>query len=150
MRKLMLIFCLVAGANLFGQAADVNPKAETLLTNFMKALMIQDANTSATECLKYVHKSLMNKAGSDLTQDLRNFSFKKAHDNAKFYSIPVKITRVKKTAVTAIGFKETGEKGEVHDYFISKIDDKNGLPAPVKIFFPSNGGDPKISYMGSL
>jgi hypothetical protein len=88
--------------------------------------------------------------GNDLTTDIRQFSFKKAHSNAKFYQIPVKITRIRPTRVTAIGFEETAEKGSVVDYFISKKEGGNGLPAPIKIFFPADGGTPKISYMGSL
>lgn len=134
----------------FAQNLEVNPKAEILLNDFIKALSIQDANESAKECLKYVHKSLKNTTGEDLTKDLRDFSFKKAHSNAKFYASPVKITRVRKNKVTAIGFQETGEKGDEYSYFISKKNGVNGMPAPVNIFFPADGGEPKISYMGSL
>ncbi|MDP2388211.1 MAG: hypothetical protein Q8M29_17690 [Bacteroidota bacterium] len=150
MKTIVALFLLFLFSSSIAQNIEVNPKAETLLNDFMKALAIKDADESAKECLKYVHKSLKNASGDDLTKDLRNFSFKKAHDNVKFYANPVKITRVRKNGVTAIGFKETGEKGDEYSYFISKKSDVKGMPAPVNIFFPADGGEPKISYMGSL
>lgn len=125
-------------------------KAVAVLNKFMNALMIEDADASAQEVMKYTHISLHNGDRTDLTQDLRSFSFKKAHDNAKFYQIPVKITRVRETKVSAIGYDETAQKGKVIDYFVAKKAGVNGMPAPVKIFFPADGSEPKISYMGSL
>jgi hypothetical protein len=61
----------------------------------------------------------------------------------------VKITRIRRTGVSAIGFRETAEKGKVTDYFVAKKDGVNGMPAPVKIFFPEGGGEPKISYVAA-
>lgn len=150
MKKLItLLFCL----NFFfgiSQNQEIDKRAETLLNDFMKALLIEDFDASSKACLKYVHKSLINKTGDNLTKDLLDFSFKKAHSNAKFYASPVVISRVRKNKVTAIGFKETGEKGEEYSYFINKKAGVNGMPAPVNIFFPADGSAPKISYMGSL
>jgi len=143
------LLCLSFFASL-AQTPEVDKRAEALLNDFMKALLIEEADASAKACLKYVHKSLINTSGDDLTKDLRDFSFKKAHSNAKFYANPVKITRVRKNKVTAIGFKETGENGTEYSYFISKKEGVNGMPAPVNIFFPADGSAPKISYMGSL
>lgn len=144
---LMLIF-IGASSGTFQDQTD--PKAEKLLNDFMTALLISESNASAKECLKHVHKSLKNDAQTDLTSDLRRFSFKKAHDNARFYQVPVKITRVRPKNITAIGFGKTAEKGKVVDYFIAKKEGENGMPAPVSIFFPEGSGEPKISYMGSL
>src|SRR4051812_4438297 len=99
MKKLIFFLILSLSAYGAGTSKDClddkpDPKVEVLLNNFINALLIADENGSAKECLKYTHKSLWNSAGTDLTQDLRRFSFKKAHDNAKFYQVPVKITRV--------------------------------------------------------
>lgn len=127
-----------------------DPVAVKLVDDFMDALRIADEDASAKATLPLVHKSLLNPAKDDLSQDLRRFSFKKAHDNAKFYAAPVKVTRVRKTGITAIGFKQTAEAGSVVDYFVAKKDGVNGMPAPVRIFFPKDGGAPKIAYMGSL
>jgi len=129
-------------------ASEPEPAAIGLLNNFMAALQIEDLEQSVKESTKYLHKSLLSKAGDDISPDLRRMGFKKARDNVKLYDVPVKITRVRPTGATSIGFKETAEKGKVVDYMLEKKGGK-GLPAPVKIFFPETG-DPKIAYLGSL
>jgi hypothetical protein len=144
--------CL-ATATHAAEAADdppPDPAAVQLLNDFMQALSVSDEDASAKATMKHVHKSLLNPAGDDLSSDLRRFSFKKAHDNAKFYASPVKITRIRKTGISAIGFKQTAEAGRVDDYFLAKKEGVNGMPAPVRVFFPKSGGAPKIAYMGSL
>jgi hypothetical protein len=151
MRKLFFIWIFwISASNLLAQDVSIDATCEKVLNQFMEALMIENADESAKEVMKFAHKSLYNASGTDLSKDLRSFSFKKAHDNAKFYQIPVKITRVRKTGVTAIGYGDTAEKGTVYDYFIAKRVGVNGMPAPIKVFLPANGGEPKISYMGSL
>lgn len=134
------------------EVEKADPKAVQLLNDFFAALAVADENASAKACLAVVHKSLMNAAKDDLTSDLRRFSFKKAHDNAKFYAQPVKITRIRPKNISGIGAKSNGtaELGAVHDYFVAKKEGTAGLPAPVQVFFPQGGGDPKIAYMGSL
>lgn len=131
-----------------GNARDKS--GEELLNQFMTALLIADEGASAKEVMKVTHKSKWAKDGSDLSPDLRRFSFHKAHDNAKFYASPVKITRVRETSMSGVGFKETAEAGSVVDYFVKKKEGVNGMPAPVKVFFPKGGGAPKILDMGSL
>jgi len=155
--KLILVFfviSLIIGLSHITPAypADVkpNPKAEVLLNKFLQALLTGDENASVKAVMPLVHKSLLSNDKKDLSPDLRLYSFKKAHRNARHYSLPVKITRVRKTGVTAIGFKETAEAGIVYDYFISKKKGIGGLPSPVKVFVPKNGGELKISYMGGL
>lgn len=130
----------------------VDARAEKLLNDFLAALTSHQDNMDAAvkAALPHLHKTLLASGGNDVTNDLRNFSFKKAWSNAKFYAQPVKITRIRKTGTTAIGFRETAEKGKVMDYFVAKADGVNGMPAPVKVFFPDGGGEPKISYVGSL
>lgn len=127
-------------------------RAEKLLNDFLAALTQNPDNMDAAvkAALPFLHKSLLAPGGGDVTSDLRNFSFKKAWSNAKFYAQPVKITRIRRTGTSAIGFGVTAEKGRVTDYFVGKREGVNGMPAPVKIFFPEGGGEPKISYVGSL
>jgi hypothetical protein len=134
-------------------AADASARdkqAEELLNKFMAALAIASEDESAKALLPLTHRSLHLKDGSDLSQDLRRFSFHKAHDNAKFYASPVKITRVRPNNLSGIGFKETAELGTSVDYFIAKKAGVNGMPAPVKVFFPKDGGAPTVHYMGSI
>lgn len=153
--KYLFLLALTFAMALPSQAQDlpvksIDERIVPLLNNFMNALLIADSDASAQECLKYVHVSLMNASKSDLTQDLRMYSFKKAHDNAKFYSVPVVITRVRKSKVTGIGFGETAQLGTTLSIFISKKPGVNGMPAPIEVFLPADGSEPKISYMGSL
>lgn len=130
----------------------VDPRAEKLLNDFLAALTAnpQSLDAAAKAALPHLHKSILAPGGDDISADLRRFSFKKAWENARFYAQPVKITRIRKTGTSAIGFRETAEKGRVVDYFVGKKEGVNGMPAPVKIFFPEGGGAPKISYVGSL
>lgn len=124
--------------------------AETLLNDFMNALLLEDFSQSAVAVLPFVHKSLLSGSKDGLSRDLLDFSFKKAHSNARFYEVPVKITEVRNTKVTGIGFRETAEAGEERKYWIAKRAGVNGMPAPINVFFPADGGPPKINYMGSL
>lgn len=121
-----------------------------LLNATMTALLIEDEAESAKAILLYVHKSLKKAGGAELTTDVRQFSFKKAHDNAKFYAFPVQVTRARENAVTGIGFGDTAEMGRTEDHFLAKKEGQAGLPAPMTVFIPASGGPPKVSYLGSL
>ena len=129
---------------------DVDPRAVRLLNDFMQALSVEDPGASARALLPFVHASLKSAAGDDLSRDLLQFGHKKAHANARHYAVPVQVTRVRTTSTTGIGFGDTAEAGRVDDYFIAKRAGVNGMPAPVKVFFPADGGAPLVSYMGSL
>lgn len=110
----------------------------------------RDEEAAAAAIVPYLHKSLLDASGARLTTDVRSFSFKKAHGSAGLYGVPVTITRVRPSAVTAIGFGPTGEQGRSIDYFVAKRPGVNGMPAPVTVFFPAGGGPPKVAYLGSL
>ena len=127
-------------------------QAANLLNTFIEALLIEDFNVSAKTVFPLTHKSNYNRSHTELSSDLLNFSFKKAHANAKFYQAPVLITRVQDLKTTEIGHPSynSHEKGIERKYWIDKKPGVNGMPAPIAIFFPADGGAPKISYMGSL
>jgi hypothetical protein len=101
------------------------------------------------KAVKYFHKSHYDNTGANLKADRLRFSFKKGSGDLKFYDCPVKITRVRKTGTTAIGFKETGEKGAVYDYFLAKKAGVSGMPAQIRIFVSETGGI-WIDDVGSL
>lgn len=153
---LLSLFVLVGAAANAGAAepapasapADQEAAAKAMLDGFIAALQLADFEQAAKGALPFLHKSLLNKTGDDLSGDLRKVGFKKAHSNAKQYAHPVKIARVRPTGAVSVGFKDTAEPGIVHDYFIAKKD--GGLPSPIKVFFPAAGGAPKVSYLGSL
>lgn len=110
----------------------------------------RDEEAAAAAIVPYLHKSLLDATGAHLTTDVRSFSFKKAHGAAGLYAVPVTITRVRPSAVTAIGHGPTGEQGRTVDYFVAKRAGVAGMPAPVTVFFPVGGGPPKVAYLGSL
>lgn len=128
----------------------VDARAVDLLNRFLEALAVEDPERSARALVPLVHASLRAPGGADLSRDLRQFSFKKAHDNARHYARPVEVTRVRRTNTTALGAGPGATAGRVDDYFIGKRAGVNGMPAPVKIFFPADGSAPTIAYMGSL
>jgi hypothetical protein len=148
---LMLCFCLHF-FHLPAAAQTLSPdqRAVDLLNKMMGALLIENEEESAKAVKLLVHKSLLAPDGRSLSRDVREFSFRKAHSGAKLYSAPVVVTRVRQRSLTAIGFQETAEEGTEFDYFIAKKEGVAGLPAPVRVFFPKNGNEPRISYMGSL
>jgi len=123
-----------------------------LLNHFMEKLLLQDFDESAAAVMPYVHKSNYNASGTALDNDLLSFSFKKAHQNAKFYTYPVRITRSQNLKTTGIGHpsRGTAEQGHEIKYWISKKSGVSGMPAPLVVFFPADGGQATISYMGSL
>lgn len=120
------------------------------LQNFVNSLLDADFNTAAKKAMQQIHKSDYAKDGTSLKQDRLNFSFKKAWQNAKFYENPIKITRVQKTNLTGIGFKETAQAGTSYKVWIGKKQGVSGLPAPIYVFFPADGGEPKLHDYGSL
>lgn len=109
-----------------------------------------DPDAAAHAIVPLVHRSLLDGAGRDLSTDVRQFSFKKAHTDAGHYENPIRVTRTRVGSSTALGYGAAAEKGQTVDYFIAKRDEGKGMPAPVTIFFPASGGPPKIAYLGSL
>jgi hypothetical protein len=125
--------------------------AEQLLSATLAALQQnRDEDAAVRAIVPYVHRSLLDATGAQLTTDVRQFSFKKAFGAAPLYGVPVKVTRTRPSNVTAIGFGATAERGRSVDYFVAKRDGQPGMPAPVTVFFPESGGAPKVSYLGSL
>lgn len=111
----------------------------------MNALAEPDPDRAAQAVMPYVHSELMNGDKSGLSNDVRQFSFKKAHSNARFYKVPVEITRAREPSNRPLS-----EPGRTIDYFIAKRPGVDGMPAPIPVFFPANGGPAKIAYLGNL
>jgi len=132
------------------EAAD--PKAVAKIEQFLKILVdsptIEEAAKKVVEA-NLVHISMLDKNDkSKLNADKMRFSFKKAYDSAKFYQ--PKVTRVLKTSTTAVGFKETAQKGSLYKYWVAKKDGQAGLPAPLQIFVAEGGAEPVLYDFGSL
>jgi len=125
-------------------------RGEALVNKLMKALSIKDEKERIKAIIPLVHKSLLNSSGDDLNKSVKEFSFKKASAAVSLYQIPVKITRVAKGKNSGVGFGDTAEAGRSDRFFVAKRNGVVGLPAPIVVFFPVDGGEPKIVNMGSL
>ena len=128
-------------------------RAVEVINAFMQATTANaDLQAAAIAVLPFVHSSLMNRDRNNLGQDELNYQFKKAHSNAGFYRIPVVVTRIQQLNTSEIGHPSVGtyERGRERKYWVAKREGVAGLPAPIVVFFPESGGDPKISYVGSL
>ncbi|MBI3394825.1 MAG: hypothetical protein HY042_03220 [Spirochaetia bacterium] len=81
---------------------------------------------------------------------MKQFSYKRAVQNLKFYDVPPRLHQVHTLGVQTVGGSKNAEKGRRDKYFIKKKEGQNGMPAPVHIFFPEGGGEPKILDFGSF
>ncbi len=156
-----LSFILLACMGIFSQfsatAQDIplkqfDKRGIAVIDSFMTALMNHQDNemAAASAALPFIHRSEYDNTGTNLKRDRLDFSFKKAWQNAKFYKWYVQPTMVQKQNLTAIGFGETAEAGTAYKVWIAKKDGVGGLPAPLNVFFPADGSEPKLYYYGSL
>lgn len=149
--------CFLISAAAFGLAPlalavekiEPDPAAVELLNRLLLALLLEDPDQRLAAVLPLVHKSLLTSNGKDLARSTKDFSYKKACAGAKLYVQPVEITEVHKGKVLTIGFQETAESGRTDKYFLAKKAGVGGLPAPIHVFWDSQG-KPKVTNMGSL
>lgn len=123
---------------------------EKLVNELMQALLIKEEQARVEAVIPLVHKSLLSASGDDLDPSVKAFSFRRASNAVRLYGIPVKITRVARGSDITVGFGGTAEAGRSDRFFVAKREGVAGLPAPIHVFFPANGGGPKILNMGSL
>lgn len=148
---LVFAFILMAVAHSMAiEKISPDPKGVELVNKLLSALSISDGDERMKAVVPLVHKSMLTGDGRELDRNTRDFSYKKACSNVKFYEQPARVTQVHKGNTYTIGFAETAEKGRSDKYFIAKKPGVAGMPAPVIIFWPENGGEPKVVNMGSL
>ena len=156
-----IIFTLLAGTailvqlSVHGQDIPLNKfdqRGIEVINSFMTALVDNqtDEMAAAKSALSFIHGSEYDNSGANLKRYRLDFSFKKAWQNAKFYKLPVSVTRIQRQNLTAIGFGATAQAGTGFKAWIAKKDGVAGMPAPLNIFFPSDGSAPKLNYYGSL
>lgn len=152
MRKILILMCLVMllPAQPVEAKKPSKQRVERMLSEFLTALNIRDFNASARAIKPFVHRSLLNNRGTDLSPTVKPYSFKKAHRGAKFYKNPVEVARIAKTHLTAVGYGGTAEKGRVYVFYIKKKRGIKGPPAPIHVFYPDDGSAPKVFNMGGL
>lgn len=149
-RNVSILCALVLIAATTNARPSAKAAGTELLTTFMNALLIDDFALSARTIAPMVHPDLRSKHGKSLSKDLLQFSFKKAHANAKHYLSPVHITRIRPYDQDHYTGGATPEPGRIYDFFLARKDKASGSPAPVRLFFPEGDADPLIIYLGNL
>lgn len=148
-RTLIAVALITAtlGAALAVTKIAPDPRGVKVVNELMEALKIPDAEARMKAVVPLVHVSLLTTDGKHLAPNVEQFSYKKAVGSISLYPVPVTITEVHQGNVTTIGFGETAQRGRSDKYFVAKSE---GRPAPVIVFFPEDGGAPKIVNFGSL
>lgn len=152
---LMTVVAILAQLPSYGQDIPIgkfDKRGIEVINHFMNALMDNSADemAAAGAAMPFIHPSEYDNSGTHLKRDRLDYSFKKAWQNAKFYKIPVSVTRIQRQNLTAIGFGNTAQAGTSYKVWIAKKDGVNGMPAPLNLFFPSDGSGPTLHYYGSL
>lgn len=129
---------------------DPDERGVKVVNELLAALSLPDDKARIPAVIPTLHKSLLTADGKDLARNIKDFSYKKAYSNVQFYSQPAVISEVHELSEQTIGFRETAERGIVYKYFVSKKEGVAGRPAPIHVFFPSDGGAPKCINIGSL
>jgi hypothetical protein len=144
--KKIYLFLFLFVFSIFANDVPQDPKLVDLLTKFCEALKIADENERVKAILPYVHDYDKTKDKTDLIPNTKQFSFKKASNGISRYEFPLVITRVEKTGDTSY----QGVAGSRFKYFIKKNQNFNGMPAPIHIFVPADGSEPKVINFGSI
>lgn len=155
MRMIRCLLCVLLGALSLKAFAGIekiepDPKGVKLCSDFLAALSRQDEKERLQAVLPLMHKSMLTADGKDLDPNVKRYSYRKACGNVKFHEQPAKVTEVHKGREQTVGFQKTAEKGRVDKYFVAKKSGVAGLPAPLHVFWPNDGGDPKLVNIGSL
>lgn len=131
---------------------DLNAKEVQILQAYVKTMkMGKSKEEKISNFLKIAEPNLLNDANTALSPNTERFSFKKDSENAKFYKYPVVITEARiAVRESNIGFGVKARRGKLNKYFIAKEEGVAGRPAPITIFVPNDGGEPKIYGIGSL
>lgn len=123
---------------------EFDPPTRALLDALLAALHLPDEAASMAALVPLLHPSLLE--GGGLGEDDRKYRFKKAHHNAPYYRAPVDVVRVRERGPHVLG----GEPGQLVDFFVARVDASTGESAPVQVFFPDDGGPPRIAYYASF
>ena len=149
------ILVAIIAVALAGQAVAIekvspDPRGLKVVNQLLDALAKEDPAERLAAVIPLVQASLLNNAGDDLEQGVKRYSYKKAWQNVKFYKRPASIYEVHRGRNVTVGYGKTAQRGRVDKYFVNKRAGIAGRPAPIAVFFPADGGEPRIYGMGSL
>lgn len=151
-RSLLLGAASLAAGSALAQVEKIppDPKGVKLCSDLLAALTMSDEKERLKAVLPLLHRSLLTPDGKGLDPMVRDFSYKKAVTGAPLYKQPADIHEVHKGREQTVGFGETAERGRVDRYFVKKKEGQPGRPASLHVFWPNEGGAPKLTNIGSL
>lgn len=119
--------------------------ARQLVEEFVKLLATYEVENAAWRAAPFLHRSLLQ--GEMMQPQFKQNNFYSAHQRFRSYKMPVSFIKSQSTNRTAIGGLRDRDEGEEFVYTLEKTVDNGGMPGTVRVFFPKNGGGPKITLV---
>ena len=118
-------------------------KALNLINRLFLLLNTFEPNIGAQKVVPLIHKSLI--VQGELELNFKKYKFWKAYEKIHLYKTPAEIKNKKNSGRKTIGILLNKEHGTEWIYTLKKIEDLGGITGKVRIFFPDNESEPKIS-----
>ncbi|MCF8245762.1 MAG: hypothetical protein K9J37_14295 [Saprospiraceae bacterium] len=119
--------------------------ARQLIEDFVKLLATYEVENAAWRAAPFLHRSLLQ--GEMMQPQFKQNNFYSAHQRFRSYKIPISFVKTQATNRTAIGSLRDRDEGEEYVYTLEKNMDNGGMPGTVRVFFPNDGGGPKITLV---
>lgn len=119
--------------------------ARQLVEEFVKLLATYEVENAAWRAAQFLHRSLLQ--GEMMQPQFKQNNFYSAHQRFRNYRQPVNFIKTQSTNRTAIGSLRDRDEGEEFVYTLEKTVDNGGMPGTVRVFFPKDGGGPKITLV---
>ncbi|MFT5168309.1 MAG: hypothetical protein ACI8P3_003550 [Saprospiraceae bacterium] len=122
---------------------EQDKKTLSLINRLFHLMNTCEPNIGALHVLPLIHKSLI--AQGELELNFKKYKFWKAYEKIHLYKTPVEIKDKKNSGRKTIGILLDKENGMEWIYTLKKIEDLGGITGQIRLFFPDNGSEPKIS-----
>lgn len=119
--------------------------ARQLVEEFVKILATYEVENAAWRAAPFLHRSLLQ--GEMMQPQFKQNNFYSAHQRFRSYKMPISFVKSQSTNRTAIGSLRDRDEGEEFVYTLEKTVDNGGMPGTVRVFFPKNGDEPKITLV---
>jgi hypothetical protein len=123
--------------------SDREREAEILLQRLLDCLARYGTQTGSSHTAELIHPTLLQ--NGQLEERFRKHSVEVACQRLHLYKQPFQIEDEKSTGRRSLGFLSGKEEGEEIKYTLARLRPDGGMPGYVRIFFPANGGPPRIS-----
>lgn len=125
------------------ELTDRDSQAHDLILKVFDIMRTIRKEQAISQIMPLLHASLM--PYGQLDEDFKKYNLLKALERVGRYKYPVELTEKATTGRNSLGVLSNKENGEEWRYAIAKVEKDGGLPAYVRIFFPEDGMEPKIS-----